>query len=324
MEKRRQTKEHQWLRVMAERNGLDESGRRRLDALDTGHAGECEFDRWIEEFGGEGWRVYRDVWIDAGGPTQIDTMIVMEAGIFIFDVKNYSGAYAYSGGKWSVNGRPLIKDIFVQLKRSMEKVQFMMREIDPSVPAEGAIIFINEHFSFEAEDAVQDRVVMRHCLKKHILGMARGQLRLRMPVEALCREIEAFFIDCPYSPPRCDAALYLRVDKGLRCHRCGEFEHEVMRYHFRCLYCGYREAKEKAVLRSICEYGVIRNDCMLRVADIHHFLGGTVGERYVRSILIKYFRVAARGRHAAYVNPGEVMEYLFSGMNFRYKDWNQE
>src|SRR5699024_11233652 len=76
-------------------------------------------DRFIEAYGGNGWQVYRDVWLDCGGITQIDIMIVTAGGIYVCDAKNYSGDYVYADGRWYAGGRLLNRDIFVQLKRSM-------------------------------------------------------------------------------------------------------------------------------------------------------------------------------------------------------------
>lgn len=75
--------------------------------------------------GGTGWRVYRDIWIKCGGITQVDTMIVTSGGIYVCDAKNGAGEYVYADGKWYMGGRELNHDIFVQLKRSMEKVNAM-------------------------------------------------------------------------------------------------------------------------------------------------------------------------------------------------------
>ncbi|MCG1008555.1 NERD domain-containing protein [Salinicoccus sp. ID82-1] len=320
MHKRRKTIEHQWLELMDIRGGLSTEDQRRLEALEIGYEGECTFDFWMERYGDEQWRVYRDIWIDAGGPTQVDTMVVTETGVFIFDVKNYSGDYAYLNGRWSVNGRPIIKDIFVQLKRSMEKVHLMLRQIDLSLQAEGLIVFINEHFTFESEAGIDERFVMRHTLKKHLQTMDEGSVVMRMPIDMLCRRIESYFIDNPYPAPACDDDAYSRLKKGVRCAGCGGFRHMVMRYHLKCLGCGNKEAKEHAVLRSICEYGVLRNDRNLRVRNIIHFVDNIVSERYVRFLLAKHFEAISRGKHAAYKNMRQVWEYCDINVTSKYKD----
>ncbi|MFC3419862.1 nuclease-related domain-containing protein [Salinicoccus hispanicus] len=320
MNKRIKTMEHQWLELMEARGALSAEDQRKLEALEIGFAGECAFDDWMDRYGEEQWRVYRDIWIDAGGPTQLDTMVVTESTVFIFDVKNYSGDYTYMNGRWSVNGRPIIKDVFVQLKRSLEKVHLMLRQIDPVIQAEGSLVFINEHFSFRTEGELGAQVVMRHGLKKYLQTMDESGVTMRMPIDMLCSRIESFFIDNPYPPPACDDDTYFSLKKGVCCCSCGGFRHAVMRYYLKCLECGNQEAKERAVLRSICEYGVLRNDRNLKVRDIYFYLNKMISERHIQSILSKYFSAVARGRYASYENPGRLMKNLFPEITCKFKN----
>lgn len=319
MNKRIRTMEHQWLELMDSRGILSSEDQRKLEALEIGFAGECAFDEWMDRYGDEQWRVYRDIWIDAGGPTQLDTMVVAGTAVYIFDVKNYSGDYTYMNGRWSVNGRVIIKDIFVQLKRSLEKVHLMLRQIDPMIHAEGSIVFINEHFSFHTEGEAGAEVVMRHGLRKHLQTMDEGGVPMRMPIDMLCSRIESFFVDNPYPAPVCDDAAYISLKKGVCCCSCGRFRHAVMRYHLKCLECGNQEAKERAVLRSICEYGVLRNDRNFKVHDVYFFLDKTISERHIQSILSKYFNIVARGRYASYENTRRLMEDLFPELRCKFK-----
>lgn len=317
---RKMTLEHQWLEVMYQRGGLDGKDTNRLKNLENGFVGECAFDQFVTEFGGRRWRVYRDVWIDCGGPTQIDTMIVTNSGIYICDVKNYSGEYSYAGGQWYVNGRSVIKDIFVQLKRSMEKIRMMQHRIGGQFTAEGIIVFINEHFMLELETEVSEKVVCRNQLRKYLHEIDQESAFGRVSVEKLCSEIEKYIIDCPYLPPICDEDSFHRLIKGIRCEKCGSFNVDVDRTSVRCGDCQIKMGKEKVVLRSICEYGVVMHHKALKLQELYEFMGGKVEKRYIRSILIRHFEMLSIGKHAKYKNPREKFLYLFGNYNFRYKD----
>src|SRR5699024_7750266 len=101
-------------------------------------------------------------------PIRID-IIVTAGGIYVCDAKNYSGDYVYADGRWYAGGRLLNRDIFVQLKRSMEKVNDMCTRIGPDIRAEGAVVFVNEHFELEMESSVFERVVMRNRIRKYLV-----------------------------------------------------------------------------------------------------------------------------------------------------------
>lgn len=57
---------HQWLEVMGARRGLDKRGADELQRFARGFSGELELDMFVDMHGGNGWQVYRDVWISAG------------------------------------------------------------------------------------------------------------------------------------------------------------------------------------------------------------------------------------------------------------------
>lgn len=321
---RKKTLEHQWLEAAGGRRGLDGRGAGELKRLRRGFEGEIELDRFVDRYGGSGWGVYRDIWLDCGGVTQIDTMIVTAGGIYVCDAKNYSGGYVYAEGKWYAGGRLLNRDIFVQLKRSMEKVNDMCVRIGPDIRAEGAVVFVNEHFELEMESPALERVVTRNRIRKYLMEIDGAAAHGRFHVERLCRAVEKYMIENPYKPPVCDAGMYSMMAKGVNCAGCGSYGLEVRRLFIRCVNCGFCEGKEKGVLRTICEYGVLMHDRELKLQDVYDFMAGEVEKRYVRTILSKYFKLIITGRHAKYKNPKNIFEYVYGNHVFRYKDYKEK
>ena len=318
--KRKKTLEHQWLEVGGRRRGLDDRGAGELKRLQRGFEGEVEMDRFVEAYGGNGWQVYRDVWLDCGGITQIDIMIVTAGGIYVCDAKNYSGDYVYADGRWYAGGRLLNRDIFVQLKRSMEKVNDMCTRIGPDIRAEGAVVFVNEHFELEMESSVFERVVMRNRIRKYLVEIDTAAVAGRLHVDRLCRAVETYMIENPYKPPVCDAGMYSLLAKGVNCVGCGSYGVGVGYRFIHCQNCRMKEGKEKGILRMICEYGVLMHHKDLILHDIYEFLGGEVEKRYLKTILGKYFKVLSRGKYAKYSNPRQIFDYSFGHLSFFYKD----
>jgi len=316
---RKKTLEHQWLEAVGRRRGLDGRGAGELKRLQRGFDGEIELDRFVDQYGGDGWRVYRDIWLACGGITQVDTMIVTSGGIYVCDAKNYSGEYVYAEGKWYAGGRLLNRDIFVQLKRSMEKVDDMCARIGPDIMAEGAVVFVNEHFELEMKSPAPGRVVTRNRIRKYMMEVDEAAFG-RFHVERLCRMIEKYMIENPYNPPVCDAEMYSMMAKGVNCAGCGSYGVAVGRLFIRCVNCGYCEGKEKSVLRTICEYGVLMHDHELKLQDVYDFMAGEVEKRYIRSILARYFKLKVTGKHACYENLRQSLEYAFPNVEFYYKD----
>lgn len=64
-----------------------------------------------------------------------------------------------------------------------------------------------------------------------------------------------------------------------------------------------------AILRTVCEYGVIRHDMSLKKEDICQFVGEEYNPHYIREILKKYFRLIKNSKF--YENKGVCIDYLF-------------
>lgn len=312
------TLNHQWLHILCARGGGSDKDVQNLKRLSAGYAGECEFDDWILNYGRPHWKIFKDIWIDAGGTTQIDTLIVTGEGIHVFDVKNYSGTLEYVEGKWFSGGKRLGKDIFIQLKRSMEKVNLMHYRIGRPGGLYSSIVFINEHNDVKIVDDVDIEVVMRNDIKRKIHNIAdEERWNENLDIGKVASAIEKFIIPCPYKPRELDEAESGRVRSGICCEKCSGFDVAVHRYHVRCG-CGHAESKEKAVLRTICEYGVLRHERELKLEDVHQFLGGVISKIRLSEILRKYFKIIKMGRYAEYSNPRLEYEFLFKDLIFRY------
>src|SRR5699024_780274 len=134
--------------------------------LSAGYAGECEFDDWLSSYGRPHWKIFKDIWIDAGGTTQIDTLLVTAEGVYIFDVKNYSGALEYVGGKWLSVGKRLNKDSLIEQERMMETVNLMHYRMGRAGGLYCLIVFINEYNDVKIVDDADVEVTMRNDLNR--------------------------------------------------------------------------------------------------------------------------------------------------------------
>ncbi|SDL14041.1 nuclease-related domain-containing protein [Lacicoccus qingdaonensis] len=317
---RNKTLEYQWLHILCARGSGDDKDVQNLKRLAAGYAGDCEFDDWLSSYGRPHWRIFKDIWIDAGGTTQIDTLLVTGEGVYVFDVKNYSGALEYVDGKWFSGGKRLNKDIFIQLKRSMEKVNLMHYRMGRPGGLHSSIVFINEHNDVKIVDEVDVEVMMRNDIKRKIHKIADEEnWNGSLDIEQVARGVETFIIPCPYKPRELEDAEFERLRSGICCAECSGFDVAVNRYHVRCG-CGHVESKEKAVLRTICEYGVLRHDRELKINEIEKFLGKVVSRRRLTEILRKNFKLVAGGKYARYENPRAEYRQVFKTKKFRYEE----
>jgi hypothetical protein len=54
--------------------------------------------------------------------------------------------------------------------------------------------------------------------------------------------------------------------------------------------CGKEESRDQAIIRTVCEYGVLRFDRdSFKIAEVREFLNRQASKTYLRGLLPKYF-----------------------------------
>lgn len=318
---REKTLTHQYLEILNRRGGATEDEIRQLQALEVGYEGEVEFDRWPEKYGSSDWVVYKDLWLSANGTTQIDTLVITPAGIFIFDVKNYFGEAVYENGQMIKNSQRMRKDIFVQLRRSLEIVDIIHGRIGSPGMLEASIVFVNEHFIFEnKDDSIRMKYVMRNEIYKKLQSMKNIEnMKNHIDMSQTCNMLDEFIIDNPYLPNPLNENRYVHLAKGIHCVKCNSSDIHINRFHVDCK-CGYQEGKSKAILRTICEFGVLNFHRDITAGDLAIFFNGQLSYRHICKVLKDSFTRVPGRRYAKYQNSGKSYEFLFGHREYRYKD----
>lgn len=181
-----------------------------------------------------------------------------------------------------------------------------------------SIVFINEHNDVKIVDQVDVEITMRNDIKRKIHKIAdEERWNDRLDIEKVARGIENFIIPCPYNPRALEDAEFEYLKSGVCCAECSGFDVAAHRYHVQCG-CGHVESKQKAVLRTICEYGVLRHDRELKLDEVYQFLGGAVSRKHLSKVLTRNFKLINTGRHAKYENPRSEYNFIFKNHKSYY------
>ena len=78
---------------------------------------------------------------------QIDTLIIFQKIIRVFEVKNYEGDFFYEEDKLYIKNKTEIKDPLLQLSRSESLLRQLFQSLGYSIPIEGSVVFINPEFT---------------------------------------------------------------------------------------------------------------------------------------------------------------------------------
>lgn len=253
--------------------------------------------------------------------TQIDSLLITDSKIIRFEVKNILSQYEYKDGVWYSNGYRMSNNYFTQVKRAGEILEELMRENKYFVPIESQLVFINEddNVSILGDDHQGEYLMrgqIRPFLKNEIENRQFGQLN---PME-MAHFLKKQSIELHSVLDLKHKDLREQVQRGVQCCQCGggNLDSRSKRYHIVCNNCGFAEPKQKAVLRTICDIGVLYYDQPLTKRQIMEFIGDFRLNHTIKRVLKRYFKPVENGKNYLYANPVKRMEIGFNGIKFRY------
>lgn len=307
-----------WLEEMEKRGGLTQEMKRELNQKQSGFTGESDFGRLIYEYMPKHWSLIQDLRLKTiGGEIQIDALLVNNLGLTVFEVKNYTADYRYVTGRWQVNGRPKYHDDFQQLDRTVGLLSQLLKQNNFEVPLKKFVVYINEQDTVEIDDSTLPfikRAKLRSFIKETIndCQAASNHSYSKERDWLIKQHLE------DYRRLSLTDEEFVGVKKGIYCVNCTSFKLSTTRYHFHCQHCHYAEAKEKAIVRTTCDYGLLFPYRNLIVPEVMDFIGPCLQKEHLYIILSKYFTKKPSSTH--FINPQLPLSYRKSQRKFHYKD----
>ncbi|MBM6614859.1 hypothetical protein JTF06_08135 [Desemzia sp. RIT804] len=161
---------------------------------------------------------------------------------------------------WTYQNKPLSKNINQQLLDNIVKCQSLGKVVPAMKETQGTIAFINERVIPNIIDQMPVNYLLRYQIYDWIDSLKQPAAGNSIPIHKTVEQIKQFIIPNPYDHNYvCSDGDFEKLKKGIYCCNCGSFHLEIGEYLISCS-CGYKERKERDVLRSICEYGVLQNN----------------------------------------------------------------
>ena|SRR5690625_2615981 len=193
-------------------------------------------------------------------------------------------------------------------------------EVSPYIDVEGALIFTAIDQEVEIQSSIEDiEIVLRNNLCKYIRNIVKKEREASnsIPIdkESLISYFERYEILNPnLAIPITDEEM-TTLRRGIHCSNCGSYEIDFNNQanYIKCP-CGFHEPREEAILRTICDYGVLRSNKELSRNELLDFFGHQVSRRSLLRVLNKHFEVKKKGKYTHYINrklPFEKIRHLF-------------
>jgi hypothetical protein len=303
MKERMEPGELKLLRILKARGGLVDDSR--FWNLEKGYQGEVLFDKWFSFMDGE-WIIVNDLLLDHGGSVfQIDSLVIGEERVYLFEVKNYEGDFYLDDGKWLSISQNEIKNPLLQMQRCEIALRQLLRSLGYQSPIESTLFFMNPEFTlFNCSPNLpivfcsqMNRFSKK--LMKQSLSTGRLHVRHSRLAEKLC---ELHIEKSPYE--RLPEYKYEDLRKGIVCAGCGGMGATTIskdRKVFVCSLCSFKEKFVNTVLRTINEFEILFPGQKVTSKIIHDWCGDLITIRSIQRILVKHFRQVGHGKSSQYV-----------------------
>ncbi len=278
-----------------------------LYRLEKGLEGEERLIDYLKTFGLPNWVGIRNLWLEHFGEFECDLLLLTQAGPVAFEVKNYLGALELQNNQCFINGKIIGHNPFSQAQKVVANVQ----EILQTPTVQGVLAFTGEHNSVQLHDPIAGlNVLMLNQLQHFIRQLAafdRTPQNRPIPTATYLQTLDHFEIGKPSKEQDLPGEMKTGVRGGIHCCHCNHFNLKRDKNYLICR-CGMYEPYEEAIVRTICEYGVIYPERELTTKALTDFFGGEVSESTVFRHLTKHFKRVGKRKSAHYINTKIVLD----------------
>lgn len=274
--------------------------------LEAGIEGERKVLKYIQEYAPSYWTVLQNVWLRDFDRFECDLIVLTRNQVYILEVKNYHGLLVYENGRCFYNGQETSLNPFEQIRTNHINLNRMCARISSGIDVQAAIIFAGDDHEVVMKTELENiRVITRNGIRNFILDIIKQEKRLqvkKLDHKILLQLFDSSEIANPYRPVALAVDEMKHVHPGIYCAKCHSYNVQITKFKVTCS-CGLHESREEAVVRTICDYGVLTYGRNLTVKELHAFLDYQVSKTLLNKTLQKHFtKIHRKGRQIHYIN----------------------
>lgn len=294
------------LQELGKRKALPEELDNERIRLETGRQGEQKVLSYLQQFGSEHWHVLPNLWLDYFGKFECDLLLLTTAGIYPFEIKNYTGQFEFKKSQCLINGKKVGHNAIAQAQKVFINIKNILTDASVPVNIQGAAIFIGPHNEVLIHDPIEDIDIVRaNQLRNYIWKIVQEERHYQgkpVDLQKILQVLKTYETENPFGQDNIPEEIKARAHKGIHCSHCGNFNLNTNLSYISCS-CGMHEPRENAIVRTICEYGVIHHNKELTIAELVDFFDGEISRSTIRKYLKKHFKQIGNSKNVQYKNP---------------------
>ncbi|HEU5138440.1 MAG TPA: nuclease-related domain-containing protein [Bacillales bacterium] len=286
------------LRCLNARMNLPTKEANDLLSLEKGYEGEKKFDDWLENHSDDG-LVLNDLLLESNNTLfQIDSLMITQKKIYLFEVKNYEGDFYVDDDRWHALSGIEIKSPLLQLKRSESLFRRLLQDWEVKMPLEAYLIFMNPQFHLY-QAPLNLAAVFPPQLNRFMERLKKEQSKLKENHLSLAKQLLAAHLeDSPYT--RFPHYHFSQLKKGILCSTCQSISIDLCERTLVCNECGHKENINTGVLRSVNEFHTLFPDRKITTTAIQEWCE-ILSKKVIHRVLSKHFKLLGHGKSAHYI-----------------------
>lgn len=271
------------LHALNSRMELEEKDAHNLYTLEKGYEGEVQFDHWFTKHRVES-LIINDLLLEVNGTHfQIDSLVITQDRLHLFEVKNLEGDYYLDGDKFKTVAGSETKNPLHQLSRAESLFKQLLRNLGFYIPLEPHLVFINPEFAL-LQAPLNSPIILPNQLNRFMDKMNRTSSKLTSKHTKLAEALLSLHIKkSPFTRvPEYDFEM---LRKGVICSFCGEFVESFGQKRVVCSHCSRGDSIESLVLRTLNSFQILFPDRKVTTTAIYEWSNGDLPKKSIRRVL---------------------------------------
>lgn len=277
------------LKYLNNRLNLSDKDKQYYTNLNKGYEGELLFDSFCEHLDCDSF-ILNDLLLTTNNTLfQIDSLIILQEAIYLFEVKNYEGDYIYESDRFYKKPNSEINDPLHQLNRSKSLLRQLLQKLGYNIGIDASVVFINPEFTLYQSPLNAPFIFptqINRFMKKLNTIPTKLTIKHKMLADKLCS------LHIENTPIRqLPSYDFNQLRKGITCINCSSFSISIDWKNCVCMQCGFKELVATAVLRSVREFKVLFPDDKMTTNRIHEWCKVVESKKRIKRILEKNFKI---------------------------------
>lgn len=293
--------ELQMLTSLHPRMDLSANEKRNYENLHKGYVGEIKFYEKIHNKLNEEYILLFGLLLESNqSEFQIDSMLIVEDSLFLFEVKNFTGDFYVEADNWyTVDSRQEIRSPFIQLQRTEFLFKQLLQKLNIHLKVKSYIVFINETFTLY-QAPLHSPIIFLSQLDRFIKRVNTNHRTPTILGKRIAEKLISIHKD-ESANARKPEFKYEDLRKGMMCEKCSQFLKRFTRDKLKCDNCQNVELLRVAIMRAVREFTFLFPDMKITSNTIHEWCDIIPSTKTIQRILMNNLKKVGSNRNAYYV-----------------------